>query len=86
MDTFCEAEFLMYESFYGFRERPFRLTPDPRFLFLSNKHKEAFAHLLYGIKYRSGFVQITGEIGTGKTLICRTLLAPLPPRLPMAGR
>jgi len=69
----------MYESFYGFRERPFRLTPDPRFLFLSNKHKEAFAHLLYGIKYRSGFVQITGEIGTGKTLICRTLLRQIDP-------
>jgi len=69
----------MYESFYGFRERPFRLTPDPRFLFLSNKHKEAFAHLLYGIKYRSGFVQITGEIGTGKTMICRTLLRQVDP-------
>jgi len=69
----------MYESFYGFRKRPFRLTPDPRFLFLSNKHKEAFAHLLYGIKYRSGFVQITGEIGTGKTLICRTLLRQVDP-------
>jgi len=69
----------MYESFYGLRERPFRLTPDPRFLFLSNKHKEAFAHLLYGIKYRSGFVQITGEIGTGKTMICRTLLRQIDP-------
>ncbi|MCD6288106.1 MAG: AAA family ATPase, partial [Candidatus Hydrogenedentes bacterium] len=68
-----------YESFYGLRERPFRLTPDPRYLFLSNKHKEAFAHLLYGIKYRNGFVQVTGEIGTGKTLVCRTLLRQVDP-------
>ncbi len=74
----------MYESFYGLRERPFRLTPDPRFLFLSNKHKEAFAHLLYGIKYRSGFVQITGEIGTGKTMICRTLLRQIDPNTEIA--
>ncbi|MDX9972003.1 MAG: AAA family ATPase [FCB group bacterium] len=64
----------MYEAFYGLREKPFNLTPDPRFLFLSEKHKEAFAHLLYGIKNRGGFVMVTGEIGTGKTTICRTLL------------
>jgi len=64
----------MYESFYGLRERPFNLTPDPKFLYLSEKHKEAFAHLLYGIKNRSGFVMITGEIGTGKTTLCRNLL------------
>lgn len=64
----------MYEAFYGLREKPFNLTPDPKFLYLSEKHKEAFAHLLYGIKNRSGFVMVTGEIGTGKTTICRTLL------------
>jgi len=64
----------MYESFYGLSERPFNLTPDPRYLFLSDKHKEAFAHLLFGIKNRCGFVMVTGEIGTGKTTICRTLL------------
>ncbi len=67
----------MYEAFFGLRERPFNLTPDPRFLFLSEKHKEAFAHLLYGIKNRSGFVMVTGEIGTGKTTISRTLLQQL---------
>lgn len=67
----------MYEAFYGLKERPFSLTPDPRFLFLSEKHKEAFAHLLYGIKNRNGFVMVTGEIGTGKTTICRTLLGQL---------
>ena len=64
----------MYEAFYGLTEKPFNLTPDPRFLFLSEKHREAFAHLLFGIRNRSGFVMVTGEIGTGKTTICRTLL------------
>ena len=64
----------MYKAFYGLREKPFNLTPDPRFLYLSEKHKEAFAHLLYGIRNRAGFVMVTGEIGTGKTTICRNLL------------
>ncbi len=67
----------MFEAFYGLREKPFNLTPDPKFLYLSEKHKEAFAHLLYGIKNRSGFVMLTGEIGTGKTTICRNLLSQL---------
>ncbi len=74
----------MYESFYGLREKPFNLTPDPRFLYLSKKHKEAFAHLLYGIRNRSGFVEITGEIGTGKTTICRTLLEQADPDIEIA--
>ncbi len=69
----------MYEDFYGFREKPFNLTPDPSFLYLSENHKEAFAHLLYGIRNRSGFVMVTGEIGTGKTTICRSLLSKLDP-------
>ncbi len=69
----------MYEAFYGLNEKPFNLTPDPRFLFLSSKHKEAFAHLLYGIRNRSGFVMVSGEIGTGKTTICRSLLKQLDP-------
>jgi general secretion pathway protein A len=67
----------MYEAFYGLREKPFNLTPDPRFLYLSEKHKEAFAHLLFGIKNRSGFIMVSGEIGTGKTTICRSLLGQL---------
>ncbi len=67
----------MYETYYGLSEKPFNLTPDPRYLFLSEKHREAFAHLLFGIKNRSGFVMVTGEIGTGKTTICRTLLGQL---------
>lgn len=67
----------MYEAFYGLTEKPFNLTPDPRFLCLSEKHKEAFSHLLYGIMSRSGFIMISGEIGTGKTTICRYLLSKL---------
>ena len=64
----------MYEEFYGLKEKPFNLTPDPRFFFLSENHREAFEHLLYGVKEREGFVLITGEVGTGKTLLCRSLL------------
>ncbi len=74
--TSCVA---MYESFYGLQEKPFNLTPNPRFLFLSEKHKEALAHLVFGIKNRSGFVMISGEIGTGKTTICRSLLRQVDP-------
>lgn len=65
---------LMYFEFYGFKEKPFNLTPDPRFLFLSKNHKEAFAHLLYGINKRVGFMTLTGEVGTGKTTVLRALL------------
>ena len=64
----------MYEEFYNLQEKPFSLTPDSRFLFLSKKHKEAFSHLIYGIKEKKGFIEITGEIGTGKTTLCRSLL------------
>ncbi len=64
----------MYFEFYGFKEKPFHLTPDPRFLFLSKNHKEAFAHLLYGINKRTGFMTLTGEVGTGKTTVLRSLL------------
>ncbi|GIX49498.1 MAG: hypothetical protein KatS3mg131_3709 [Candidatus Tectimicrobiota bacterium] len=64
----------MYLSFFNLREPPFSLTPDPRFLFLSRQHEEALSHLLYGIYERKGFIEITGEVGTGKTILCRTLL------------
>lgn len=64
----------MYEAFYGFRENPFRLTPDPDYLFLSTHHQEALAHLLYGVSEGGGVVVITGEIGTGKTTLLRTLV------------
>ncbi|MDJ0864800.1 MAG: AAA family ATPase [Myxococcota bacterium] len=64
----------MYTAFFGLREKPFALSPDPRFLFLSEAHREALAHLLYGIEQGEGFIAVTGEVGTGKTTLCRTLL------------
>ncbi|KPA17161.1 peptidoglycan-binding domain 1 protein [Candidatus Magnetomorum sp. HK-1] len=67
----------MYTSYFGLKENPFNLTPDPRYLFLSRKHQEALSHLRYGIKERKGFVLITGKIGTGKTTLLRALLADL---------
>ncbi len=56
----------MYNEFYGFREAPFNITPDPRFLFFSDQHREAFNHVLFGIRERKGFIQITGEVGRGE--------------------
>jgi general secretion pathway protein A len=67
----------VYLEFYGLKQQPFDLTPNPRFLFHSGKHREAFNHLLYGIRERKGFVQLTGEIGAGKTTLCRALLEQL---------
>lgn len=64
----------MYTTFFGFKENPFNLTPDPRYLYLSPYHREALDHLLYGINERRGFIAITGGIGTGKTTLCRALL------------
>jgi general secretion pathway protein A len=69
----------MYNEFYGFREAPFNITPDPRFLFFSDKHREAFNHILFGIRERKGFIQITGEVGAGKTTVCRAILSELGP-------
>src|SRR6266850_7564110 len=68
----------MYTSFFGLNEKPFAITPDPRFLFLSERHAEALAHLIYGIKESGGFIQLTGEVGTGKTTIVRSLLGQMP--------
>jgi general secretion pathway protein A len=64
----------MYEKFYGFEEKPFTITPDPRFVYLSETHKEAFAHLKYAIREGKGFSVVTGEVGTGKTTLVHTLL------------
>jgi general secretion pathway protein A len=64
----------MYQSFFGLKDQPFRLTPDPTYLFMSAKHREAFAHLLYGVNEGSGFVAVTGEVGAGKTTLVRALL------------
>ncbi len=64
----------MYCHFYGLKERPFNVTSDPAFFFLSIKHKEALAHLIYGVSQRKGIIVLTGEIGTGKTTLCRFFL------------
>jgi general secretion pathway protein A len=67
----------VYREYYGLTLPPFDLTPNPRFLFHSAKHREAFNHMLYGIRERKGFVQLTGEVGAGKTTLCRALLEQL---------
>ena len=67
----------MYCQYYGFKEKPFNVTSDPTFFFLSKRHKEAIACMSYGIKERKGIIVVTGEIGTGKTTMCRSLLAQL---------
>src|ERR1700704_2219693 len=64
----------MYKSFYNLRRNPFEITPDPSFLFPTNRHKEALAALYYGVRRHKGFVVMTGEVGTGKTLLVRWLL------------
>jgi len=67
----------VYLEYYRLSQAPFDITPNPRFLFHSTKHREAFNHLLYGIRERKGFVQLTGEVGAGKTTLCRALLEQL---------
>ena len=67
----------MYEEYYGFTEKPFSLTPDPKYLFKSESHGNAFDLLQYAIRRREGFVVITGDIGTGKTTLCRAILGQL---------
>lgn len=76
----------MYLEFYGLREAPFAITPDPRFVFLSDRHRDALAHLVYGIGQggSGGFVQLTGEVGTGKTTLSRLLMGQLPERTRVA--
>ena len=64
----------MYETYYGFSEKPFSLTPDPKFLYRSQPHGDAFDLLQYAVRRREGFVVVTGDIGTGKTTLCRALL------------
>ena len=74
----------MYKSFFGLTEKPFAITPDPRYLYLSERHAEALAHLAYGITEAGGFIQLTGEVGTGKTTVLRSLLQQLPPHCDVA--
>jgi general secretion pathway protein A len=75
-----DRETCVYLAHYGLQQAPFSITPDPRFVFLSERHRDALAHLLYGIGQggSGGFVQLTGEVGTGKTTICRLLLEQVP--------
>jgi general secretion pathway protein A len=68
----------MYTSFFGLHEKPFAITPDPRYLFMSERHREALAHLIYGVREMGGFMQLTGEVGTGKTTLVRSLLQQTP--------
>ena len=75
----------MYASFFGLKHEPFSIAPDPRYLFMSERHREALAHLLYGVKGAGGgFVLLTGEIGAGKTTVCRCLLEQIPKRCNVA--
>ena len=75
---------VMYTTHFGLTEAPFSMTPDPRYLYMSERHRDALAHLLYGVGEGGGFVQLTGEVGTGKTTLCRCLLEQLPPRVDVA--
>jgi general secretion pathway protein A len=75
---------MMYAAHFGLTEAPFSITPDPRYLYMSEPHRDALAHLLYGIGEAGGFVQLTGEVGTGKTTLCRCLLEQLPPGIDVA--
>ncbi|MEW6418115.1 MAG: AAA family ATPase [Nitrospirota bacterium] len=68
----------MYREYFGLKELPFSIAPDPRYLYMSNQHREALAHLIYGINSEGGFVLLTGEVGTGKTTVCRCLLDQIP--------
>jgi general secretion pathway protein A len=69
----------MYQSYYGFKEMPFNITPDPRFLYLSPTHQEALQHLKYGVAERKGFIVLVGEVGCGKTTLCRRFLNEIDP-------
>ncbi len=69
----------MYSRFFGFEERPFKLVPNPAYLFLSKSHEEVMAHLTYAVSHGDGFVEITGEVGTGKTTLCRVFVENLDP-------
>ena len=74
----------MYAKFFGLRHEPFSIAPDPRYLFMSERHREALAHLLYGVRGGGGFVLLTGEIGAGKTTVCRCFLEQVPRRCNVA--
>jgi general secretion pathway protein A len=74
----------MYAAYFGLKQEPFSIAPDPRLLFMSEQHREALAHLLYGVQGGGGFVLLTGEIGTGKTTVCRSFLEQVPEHVNLA--
>ncbi|MBB5320667.1 ExeA family protein [Marinobacter oulmenensis] len=74
----------MYNDFFGFREPPFSIAPDPRYLYLSDRHREALAHMMYGVQGQGGFIVITGEVGTGKTTVCRCFIDNVPDHVDIA--
>ncbi|MEC9374881.1 MAG: AAA family ATPase [Pseudomonadota bacterium] len=74
----------MYTNFFGLNEKPFSITPNPRYLYMSERHTEALAHLIYGVTESNGFIQLTGEVGTGKTTLIRGLLQQLPNNVEVA--
>src|SRR6478672_6602732 len=74
----------MYQQFFQLRHAPFSIAPDPHYLFMSERHREALAHLLFGVDAGGGFVLLTGEIGTGKTTVCRCFLEQVPPNCQVA--
>lgn len=74
----------MYAEYFGLREKPFSIAPDPRYLYMSESHQEALAHLLYGLQTEGGFVLLTGDIGTGKTTLCKCMFQQTPPEINFA--
>jgi type II secretory pathway predicted ATPase ExeA len=74
----------MYKEYFGLRELPFSIAPDPRYFYMSNQHREALAHLVYGINSDGGFILLTGEVGTGKSTVCRCLLEQIPSNFAIA--
>jgi general secretion pathway protein A len=75
---------VMYTNYFRLNEPPFSLTPDPRYLYMSERHREGLAHLLFGVQQSGGFIQLTGEIGCGKTTLCRCLVGQMPPKTDIA--
>ena len=76
----------MYQRHFGLGGEPFSIAPDPRLLYMSERHREALAHLLYGVRGGGGFVLLTGDVGTGKTTVCRCLLEQVPAHCTRSSR
>ena len=74
----------MYAEYFKLNDAPFKLTPDPRYLFMSGLHREGLAHLMYGVLQPGGFVLLTGEVGSGKTTLCRYMISRLPQDMDVA--